>query len=81
LSSHGFVGAAGKLHLAPIDAGDVLAIEVMVMALVTGRTTILLCQLDAPAFDAINCPDMLPVGTDNFHMLLHGIEISHNNLR
>jgi hypothetical protein len=70
----------GKAHSIAFDIGDQFEGDEVVMPLVTALPAVLLGQLDAVAFDVINCADMNAVGSDDFGMFLDSRCIDHGQL-
>src|SRR6516165_5988155 len=59
----------GEADLVAFDVCDESLVDVVVMALVAALAAVLLGQLDAVAFDAVDGADVNAVGPDHFHML------------
>jgi hypothetical protein len=69
LHRHGNISVCGEPDFIAFDAGNKTFVDEMMMALVGALTAVLLRQLDPTAFDFVDCTNVYPVGTDDFHVL------------
>jgi len=79
LKSHRDVGVGRQANLIPLYFGDQAAGDEMMMAFVAALAAVALGQLDAVAFDPVDCAKMDAVGADHFHMLANILEAAHSH--
>ena len=71
------VGVRRQAHRVALDVGDEAERDLVVMPFVRTFAAVFFRELDAAAFDAVDCADMNAVGTDNFHMFLDLAGVGH----